>query len=76
MKNAVEYLKEIDFGDIDGLYEKRIMEFFYDEGFWEKIVEKDIYFVIGRKGTGKSAIYNWIKKMEGEKGALRSNLSF
>ncbi|MBJ8193516.1 hypothetical protein JDS79_43120, partial [Bacillus cereus] len=34
------------------------------------------YFVIGRKGTGKSAIYNWIRGQQYNKSALISNLSF
>jgi len=37
---------------------------------------KNTFFVIGRKGTGKSAIYNWINQVQNDYDALVSNLSF
>ncbi|ABZ83636.1 hypothetical protein HM1_0929 [Heliomicrobium modesticaldum Ice1] len=71
-----EEFSTIDFGDIDGLYDKNLYRYFLDENYWENIVEKDVFFVIGRKGTGKSAIYNWIYSQQSNRGALVSNLSF
>ncbi|MDR6777036.1 MULTISPECIES: P-loop ATPase, Sll1717 family [Paenibacillus] len=73
---STSLVEKIDFGDIDGLYDKNIDKYFLDEGYWEKLIEEDTYFVIGRKGTGKSAIYNWIRGQQYNKSALISNLSF
>lgn len=71
-----ELFQKIDFGEIDGLYDKNISQYFLDNNYWEQLVEGRKFFVIGRKGTGKSAIYNWIKLREAEKNVLVSNLSF
>ncbi|KAA9340109.1 P-loop ATPase, Sll1717 family [Adhaeribacter soli] len=74
--NAIKALLETDFGNPDGLYDPHLEEYFLDQNYWENIVKSKTYFVIGRKGTGKSAIYNWIKNRESEKGIIISNLSF
>lgn len=74
--SAYELYRNVDFGDIDGLYDKNINEYFLDNGYWEQLVEGRKFFVIGRKGTGKSAIYNWVKLHEADKHVLVSNLSF
>ncbi|MEB0263612.1 MULTISPECIES: P-loop ATPase, Sll1717 family [unclassified Mucilaginibacter] len=74
--DAYKALDLIDFGDIDGLYDPNISEYFIDDNYWEQLVEGRKFFVIGRKGTGKSAIYNWIHAQQGDKGTLVSNLSF
>lgn len=71
-----EEIKKVNFGDIDGLYDPNINEYFLDFEFWDKIVNKNQYFVIGRKGTGKSALYNWVHDKQSEAGILVSNLSF
>lgn len=69
-------LKRVDFGDIDGLYDPNIKQYFLNFDFWEKIVNRNQYFVIGRKGTGKSALYNWIQDTQTDTGIMVSNLSF
>lgn len=74
--NAITALFQTDFGNPDGLYDPHLENYFLDQDYWKNIVEENKYFVIGRKGTGKSAIYNWIKNRELEKGILISNLSF
>lgn len=74
--NAITALFQTDFGNPDGLYDAHLENYFLDQNYWKNIVEGNTYFVIGRKGTGKSAIYNWIKNRESEKGMLISNLSF
>lgn len=66
----------VDFGDIDGLYDPNLEKYFVDDSYWNKIIEDSIFYVIGRKGTGKSAIYNWIEKQSYKNGSLVSNLSF
>ncbi len=71
-----QLFSKIDFGDIDGLYDKNISDYFLDNDYWSQLVEGEKYYVIGRKGTGKSAIYNWIKQNEGDNGVIVSNLSF
>lgn len=74
--NAITALLETDFGNPDGLYDHNLENYFYDNEYWKKIVIEPAYFVIGRKGTGKSAVYNWIKNREAENGMIISNLSF
>ena len=48
----------VNFGDIDGRSDPNLTDYFFDRDYWEKIVLGYKYFVIGRKGTGKSALYN------------------
>lgn len=74
--NLLDGLLNVDFGNIDGLYDGNIERYFIDDGYWNKVVLRDTYFIIGRKGTGKSAIYNWIEKTAPDNSALVSNLSF
>lgn len=74
--NPQEKIKRIDFGDIDGLYEANLTKYFLDENYWEKLGKSKKCFIIGRKGTGKSALYQWIKNQALETGAAVSNLSF
>ena len=74
--NSIQALLQTDFGNPDGLYDKNLENYFLDQDYWKKIIEENKYFVIGRKGTGKSAIYNWIYNRQFEKAILISNLSF
>jgi len=76
MKHLRDLIKQIDFGDIDGLYDPNLVDNFIDFGFSDSIIDNNIFFVSGRKGTGKSALYSYIEKIQGEKGVLVSNLSF
>ncbi|MHC4572800.1 MAG: P-loop ATPase, Sll1717 family [Planctomycetota bacterium] len=71
-----EFLKRVDFGDIDGLYDARLEDYFLDFGYWNDIGHGRKCFVIGRKGTGKSALYSWIKHRESQGDILVANLSF
>lgn len=69
--------QQIDFGDPDGLYDKNLLEYFVDTAnYWKEITNGKIFYVVGRKGTGKSAIYKWIKLKEKDTGIIVSNLSF
>jgi len=71
-----QLLGRVDFGDIDGLYDPKIEEYFIDYEFQDAILRRNIYFIIGRKGTGKSALYNWLRKNQIENNNLITNLSF
>lgn len=73
---SIDEILSIKFGDIDGMYDPCLENYFLDRDYWEKIINGYKYFVIGRKGTGKSALYNWLKKMAERKGALCSNILF
>src|SRR5680860_42878 len=74
--NSLQALLQTDFGNPDGLYDANLENYFLDQNYWQKVVEDKSFFVIGRKGTGKSAIYNWIFNRQFDKGILISNLSF
>lgn len=75
-KKELDYLLQVDFGDIDGLYDPNINNYFIDVDFKNSILNKAKYFVIGRKGTGKSALYNWIERNQNTDGIMVSNKSF
>ena len=75
-KESADLIKKINFGDIDGLYDPNLEKYFLDEDFWEKIIDSDILYVIGRKGTGKSALYQWIFSNQNRNNVIISNLSF
>lgn len=75
-QEAYEIFSRIDFGDIDGLSDPNLPNYFLDNHYWEKIAEGNIYYVIGRKGTGKSAIYNWVHTQAADKETIVSNLAF
>lgn len=74
--NSIEALLKTDFGNPDGLYDYNLENYFLDQKYWENIIDKSTFFVIGRKGTGKSAVYNWIYNRQPEKDVIVSNLSF
>ncbi|MNW37771.1 hypothetical protein D3C74_148230 [compost metagenome] len=76
MMNLKEMLDKVDFGEIDGLNDGNIERYFVNDNYWEKIIDKDTYFIIGRKGTGKSAIYNWLEKTAPYNSTLIANLPF
>ncbi len=76
IEKRINLIKQIEWGDIDGLYDPNLLNYFIDLNYWNGIVEKNIFYIIGRKGTGKSAIYQWIKARENDTGILVSNLSF
>lgn len=76
MKEKINDFKNIEFGDIDGLYDPKIIDNFVDFGVEKEIFDNDKFFVIGRKGTGKSALYNYLETTKNEKGRLITNLSF
>lgn len=79
MKSQIEIkelLKQVDFGDIDGLYDPNINAYFIDNQYKKPLLEDNKYFVIGRKGTGKSALYNWLHGNQVENEIMVSNKSF
>lgn len=72
----LEILKKVDFGNPDAIYDNKIEAFFLDRDYWANILDSNKFFVIGRKGCGKSAIYSWLYKCQSSKGIFVSNLSF
>ena len=75
-QKELEYLLNVNFGDIDGLYDPNINDYFIDIEFKKSILHEAKYFVIGRKGTGKSALYNWIDRNQVSDGIMVANKSF
>lgn len=69
-------LSQIDFGDIDGSGEPKLERYFLDNDYWNRVVEKKTFFVIRRKGTGKSSIYRMIGEQAEKKGVLIENKDF
>lgn len=71
-----DLIKKIDFGEIDGYGDPNLEKYFLDNGYWEKIVNDKIFFVVGKKGTGKSSIYQMIEKEAFRKGCIVINKDF
>ena len=71
-----DLIKKIDFGEIDGYGDQNLEKYFLDNGYWEKIVNDKIFFVVGKKGTGKSSIYQMIEKEAFRKGCIVINKDF
>ena len=69
-------LAKVDFGNIDGLYDKHINDYFIDAQYKDALLNGSKYFVLGRKGTRKSALYNWVNRNQSEDGIMVSNKSF
>lgn len=76
LKDKIRIIKHVDFGSIDGLNDKHLSSYFLDKNYWSKIVNGKEFFIIGRKGTGKSAIYTWVHEQQYKHGVLVENLSF
>lgn len=76
IKDKIRIIKGIDFGSIDGLNDRHLSSYFLDKNYWGKLINGKEFFVIGRKGTGKSAIYTWIHEQQFKQGVLVENLSF
>ena len=72
----VERLKNIDFGDIDGSGEPKLEQYFLDSDYWNRVVENKTFFVIGKKGTGKSSIYRMVKGQGADRGVIVENKDF
>lgn len=75
-RERLELLKKVDFGDIDGYGDPNLDQYFLDNDYWNRVVNSKTYFVIGRKGTGKSSVYRMIKEQSFEKGILVENKDF
>lgn len=75
-KEKISLFRRIDFGDIDANADPNLESYFIDDNYWENIIEKPVFYVIGKKGTGKSALYRMFKKYSYDKGAIISNHDF
>ena len=73
---VVEMMKRINFGDIDGYGDPNLDQYFLDNNFWDEIINGDYFYVSGRKGTGKSAIYRMIEEQSFDKGVIVHNTDF
>ena len=76
MDKYVDILKKINFGEIDGYGDENLESYFLDNDYWDNIINKKIFFVIGKKGTGKSSIYRMIKQQSEIRGDIISNNDF
>ncbi len=71
-----ELIKKIDFGEIDGYGDPNLEKYFLDNGYWDKIINDKTFFVVGKKGTGKSSIYQMIEKESYNNGCIVVNKDF
>ena len=71
-----DLIKKVDFGEIDGYGDPNLEKYFLDNGYWDKIVNDKIFFVVGKKGTGKSSIYQMIEKESYGNGCIVVNKDF
>ena len=71
-----ELIRMIDFGEIDGYGDPNLEKYFLDNGYWDKIIDNKVFFVVGKKGTGKSSIYQMIGKESYNRGCIVINKDF
>lgn len=57
-------LKIVDFGHCDAEADPNLIRYFLETESYHRILSGEKMYVIGRKGTGKSAIYKVIEKLE------------
>ena len=72
----LDLIKNVDFGEIDGYGDPNLEKYFLDNGYWAKIVDDKVFFVVGKKGTGKSSIYRMIERESFSKGCIVINKDF
>ena len=72
----IEAIKKINFGEIDGYGDPNLEKYFLDNGYWDRIINDKVFFVVGKKGTGKSSIYRMIECESYKKGCLVVNKDF
>ena len=72
----IEKIRQIDFGEIDGYGDPNLEKYFLDNGYWSKVIDSNVFFVVGKKGTGKSAIYRMIEQASLHNGCLVINKDF
>lgn len=72
----VDLMQKINFGDIDGYGDPNLDQYFLDNDYLNKIVNDSFYFISGRKGTGKSAIYRMIEEQSLSRGVIVHNTDF
>ena len=75
-KRCLELLKRVDFGEIDGYGDPNLDQYFLDNNYWDRILNTNVFYVAGRKGTGKSAIYRMIEEQSLSMGAIVHNTDF
>ena len=75
-QQLVDLFKKVNFGDIDGLYDPNINDYFIDNEYKRSLLHDTKYFVIGRKGTGKSSLYNWLYRNQSDEDIMVANKSF
>jgi hypothetical protein len=75
-ESPMEIFQRTDFGNPDALYDINLESYFLDQNYWREIIESEKFYVIGRKGTGKSAIYKWLYSQQINKESIIENLSF
>lgn len=59
MENSI--IDKIDFGHNDAKREINLLEYFYDVGFSKSILSDGKFIVLGRKGSGKTAIARYFE---------------
>lgn len=75
-REKIQAFKTIDFGDVDANADPNLDKYFIDDDYWNRIISEPIYYVVGKKGTGKSALYKMLERYSMTMGALVSNCDF
>lgn len=47
----IDVIRKIDFGEIDGYGDPNLEKYFLDNDYWQKVIENNVFFVVGKKGT-------------------------
>ena len=65
MIKALADIRDVDFGRLDAESDKKLPSYFVDTGVIERISRGERQFVIGRKGSGKTALFQHPQKTIG-----------
>lgn len=61
INSSLMKLIEVDFGKIESAQDVNLINYFYDNDYYNSIINKNKFFILGRKGTGKTALYKYIQ---------------
>jgi hypothetical protein len=73
MENGI--LQKVNFGHIDAEADHNLISYFLETDSYKRIITGEKMYVIGRKGTGKSAIYLTMERIKNP-GVMVSGLTF
>ena len=67
-------IRDINFGSPDSAGDTNIMNYFYEHVFVHEVMKNNKFFILGRKGTGKTALFRYLLGKYEQDGFMCQNL--